>query len=84
MNDLTADEMMERDPVTVTSDRSLTQVKNRMEEADLRAVPVVSDGDTLEGVIGYRDLIRHIQFSTSDTGLSKVMHQPPGFDPEDF
>ncbi len=84
MNDLTAEEMMEEDPVTVASDRSLTQVKNRMEEEDIRAVPVVSDGDTLEGVIGYRDLIRHIQFSTSDTGLSKVMHQPPGFDPEDF
>mgnify|MGYP002760508563 FL=1 len=81
MNDLKAEDMMEEDPVTVASDRSLTQVKNRMEEADLRAVPVVSDGDTLEGVIGYRDLIRHIQFSTSDTGLSKVMHQPPGFDP---
>ncbi|MFB6116731.1 MAG: CBS domain-containing protein [Candidatus Nanosalina sp.] len=83
MNDVKAENILEENPVTVSSDRSLSQVKNTMEEEDLRAVPVVSNKNTLEGVIGYRDLIRFLQFNPSKTKLSKVMHQPPEFDPED-
>lgn len=82
-NDVKAEDILEENPVTVSSDRSLSQVKNTMEEEELRAVPVVSDKNTLEGVIGYRDLIRFLQFNPSKTKLSKVMHQPPQFDPED-
>lgn len=83
VNDVKAENILEENPVTVSSDRSLSQVKNTMEEEDLRAVPVVSNKNTLEGVIGYRDLIRFLQFNPSKTKLSKVMHQPPEFDPED-
>jgi len=34
-----------------------------MEEKELRAIPVVDSNGGLEGVIGYRDLIRFIQFN---------------------
>lgn len=82
-NDLTAEEVMNVNPVTVSSDKSLSQVKNRMEEEERRALPVVSGKNTLEGVIGYRDLIRQLQFNPKQTKLSKVMHQPPEFDADD-
>jgi CBS domain-containing protein len=80
---LIAEQVMEDEPLTVSSDKRLSQVKNRMEEEDIRAMPIVSEGDRLEGVVGYRDLIRFIQFNPSKTKLSKVMHQPPEFDRED-
>jgi len=82
-NNIKAKDVLEENPVTVNSDRSLSQVKNTMENEELRAITVVSNGDKLEGVIGYRDLIRHMQFNPKQTKLSKVMHQPPQFDPED-
>jgi len=82
-NNLTAENVMEENPVTVQSDRRLSQVKNKMEDEEIRAIPVVSEKNKLEGVIGYRDLIRQLQFNPSKTKLSKVMHQPPSFDLED-
>jgi ribosomal subunit interface protein len=81
--DITAEEIMDEEPLTASSDMRLSQVKNRMEEESVRAIPVVSEGDRLEGVIGYRDLIRFIQFNPSKTKLSKVMHQPPEFKRDD-
>lgn len=80
---LDAEEIMNENPVTVSSDQRLSQVKNLMEDEDIRAVPVVSEKDKLEGVIGYRDLIRFLQFNPSKTKLSKVMHQPPEFEKND-
>lgn len=65
------------DPVTATNDENLAQIKNRMEEHDLRAIPVTDTKGNLEGAIGYRELIRYLQFSPKKTGLDKVMHQPP-------
>ncbi len=80
---LDAEEIMNENPVTVSSDKRLSQVKNLMEEEDIRAVAVVSEKGKLEGAIGYRDLIRQLQFNPSKTKLSKVMHQPPEFDTSD-
>jgi CBS domain-containing protein len=82
-NEITAADVMNENPVTASSDQSLSQVKNRMEDEDIRAIPVVSEKEKLEGVIGYRDLIRFLQFNPSKTKLSKVMHQPPEFDTSD-
>ena len=79
---LDAKEFMEEEPVTASEEMSLTQVKNRMEELDRRAMPVTR-GEELVGVIGYRDLIRHLQLNPSTTGLEKVMHQPPQFKESD-
>lgn len=82
-NEISAEDVMNEKPLTASSDQRLSQIKNRMEEEDIRAIPVVSEKDKLEGVIGYRDLIRFIQFNPSKTKLSKVMHQPPEFDTGD-
>jgi len=81
--EMTAEEIIETDPVTANISQSLGSVKNTMEKKELRALPVVDDENRLEGVIGYRDLIRFIQFSPKKTKLSKVMHQPPEFDMDD-
>jgi len=83
VNEVTAEEVIEEQPVTVSSDKSLSSIKNTMEKEDLRAIPVVDSKNRLEGVIGYRDLIRFIQFNPSKTGLDKVMHQPPSFEEGD-
>lgn len=78
-----ASEIMNNEPITVTNDQNLAQTKNKMEENKLRAISVVDTKDNLKGVIGYRDLIRHVQFNPKTTKLEKVMHQPPKFETED-
>ncbi len=83
VEDIKAEEFMNSDPIKAQNDQNLSQIKNKMEENKLRAIPVVDSKDQLEGVIGYRDLIRYIQFNPEKTKLSKVMHQPPKFDMED-
>lgn len=81
--DISAEEVMNREPLTVQNDQSLASIKNTMEEEEVRTVPVVDSKGNLEGVIGYRDLIRFVQFNPEKTRLEKVMHQPPKFDMED-
>jgi len=71
---------MNKNPVTAENDKSLGSIKDTMEEKELRAILVVDSNGGLEGVIGYRDLIRFIQFNPERTKLGKVMHQPPEFD----
>lgn len=78
-----ASEFMETDPLKAQNDSSLAQIKNMMEEDGKRAIPVVDSKDQLEGVVGYRDLIRFIQFNPENTKISKVMHQPPEFEEDD-
>lgn len=82
-SEITAEEVMNEDFTAVEEGKSLASVKNTMEEHDLRAVPVVDGKNNLQGAIGYRDLIRKIQFSSGTAKLEKVMHQPPEFDAED-
>lgn len=77
---ISAEEIMNKEPITAQNDKSLGSIKNKMEEEEIRAIPVVDSNGGLEGVIGYRDLIRFIQFNPERTKLSKVMHQAPEFD----
>ena len=80
---ISAEKIMNKDPVTAQNDKSIGSIKNKMEEEEIRAIPVVDSKNGLEGVIGYRDLIRFIQFNPETTKLSKVMHQPPEFDTDE-
>jgi len=82
-NQISAEEIIDTEPVKAQNDQNLASIKNTMEEEELRAIPVVDSKDNLEGVIGYRDLIRHVQFNPETTNLEKVMHQAPEFDMED-
>lgn len=80
---ISAEEVMNEEPVTAENDKSLASIKNKMEEEEIRAIPVVDSKNGLEGVIGYRDLIRFIQFNPERTKLSKVIHQAPEFDADE-
>lgn len=72
---------MNRDPVTASIEESLSQIKNRMEENNLRAIPVVDEDGKLAGAVGYRELVRFVQFNPEITAPEKMMHQPPKFEP---
>lgn len=77
VDDIPAKDIINEDPITVNTDQTLAQIKNRMEEHELREIPVLdSDGD-LKGVISYRELIRHSKFNPNTTKPEEVMHQPP-------
>lgn len=82
-HDITANEIINKNPVTASKEGSLKQLKNKMEENDLRAVPVVDNDDNFVGAAGYRELIRWIQFNPETTKVEKVLHQPPEFDDDD-
>jgi len=80
---LKAEQVANQDHITVSEGQSVSEVKNLMEEEGRRAVPVVDGKGKLKGAIGYRDLIRHMQFNPQSTKLEKVIHQPPEFDRND-
>lgn len=77
-----ASDVETENPVSVSNDKNLAQIKTRMENEDIRAI-IVLNGDSFEGVIGYRDLIRHLQFNPQKTKISKVLHQPPEYSEDD-
>ena len=79
LNEISATSIINEDPETVTEDHSLTQIKNVMEDNNLRTVPVLDNEENLVGAVSYRDLIRFIQFNPEQTKIKKVMHQPPKF-----
>lgn len=72
-----ANKIIEKDPITAKSTENLAQIKNRMEEEELRAIPVIDEKNNLEGAISYRELIRYIQFNPARTKIEKALHQPP-------
>ncbi|MFT4892502.1 MAG: CBS domain-containing protein [Candidatus Nanohaloarchaea archaeon] len=77
VQNIPANKVINEDPVTAETDENLAQIKNRMEEEDLRTIPVVDSKNRLEGAISYRELIRFIQFNPERTKIEKAMHQPP-------
>lgn len=82
--EISAGEIMNENPVTATSEESISQIKNRMEEHEIRAIPVVEEENKdFVGVIGYRELVRFVQFNPEITAPEKMMHQPPEFEPGD-
>jgi len=84
IQELSAQEISDKTPVKAETDQSISQIKNKMEEHNQLAIPVVDgEKDELVGAIGYRDLIRHIQFNPESTKLEKVMHQPPEYENSD-
>ena len=81
LDEVSALEVMEKNPQTVDADAKIGEVKAFMDEHDIRAV-AVERGDEFVGAIGYREMIRHAQFNTN-IELEKVIHGPPRFDPDD-
>ncbi|MFP4230051.1 MAG: CBS domain-containing protein [Candidatus Nanohaloarchaea archaeon] len=81
LHNVSAEKLMNTEPFTVEKTSNIKSVKASMEEKGLKAVPVEHDGKYI-GVISYRELIRHAQFSDS-TKLSKVIHEAPEFEASD-
>ncbi len=79
-HEVSAKQLTQENPVTAQNDESVSQVKNRMEEEGLRAIPVVDSRNRFKGAISYRELVRFVQFNPEDTDLEKVMHQPPEYE----
>ncbi|MFQ3275603.1 MAG: CBS domain-containing protein/ribosome-associated translation inhibitor RaiA [Candidatus Nanohaloarchaea archaeon] len=77
VENIPAKDIINEEPVTAQTDENLAQIKNRMEEEELRTIPVVDSKGDLEGAISYRELIRYIQFNPERTKIEKAMHQPP-------
>ena len=82
VTEISATEVMEETPATVSTDASVTKVKSTMERESLRTIPVVNNGK-LRGAVSYRDLIRHMQFNPEKVKIETVMHQPPEFENSD-
>ena len=81
--EISAEQVMEENPFTVGADQTISQVRDKMEDRNLRAVAVTDKKDRIQGAISYRDLIRQIQFNPDKTKLKKVMHTPPAFEASD-
>ncbi len=79
IQELSAEEIANNEHAKADETQSISQIKNKMEENNLLAIPVTEEGK-FKGAIGYRDLIRHIQFNPENTKLEKVMHQPPEYE----
>ncbi len=79
IQELSAEEIANNEHAKADKTQSISQIKNKMEEHNLLAIPVTEEGK-FKGAIGYRDLIRHIQFNPENTKLEKVMHQPPEYE----
>ena len=79
IQELSAEEIANNEHAKADKTQSISQIKNKMEENNLLAIPVTEEGK-FKGAIGYRDLIRHIQFNPENTKLEKVMHQPPEYE----
>lgn len=81
--EISAEEVMEENPFTVDAEQRISQVRDKMEDRNLRAVAVTDDKNRIQGAISYRDLIRQIQFNPDKRKLKKVMHTPPAFEASD-
>jgi len=77
--EITAKQIVNENPITASTDQSLSQIKNTMEENRLLTIPVVNN-EKFKGAISYRELIRYIQFNPSTTKVKRVLHNPPQFE----
>lgn len=54
---------MAADPVTCTPDTDVREVVATMAERQIRRIPVIDPDNTIRGMIGIYDLIRHNAFA---------------------
>ena len=59
LEDLTAEDIMSTEPITVDTDTSVDEVLRLLEEAGVLRVPVTSHGKVV-GIISRRDIIRSV------------------------
>lgn len=62
------DEIMTREPITVTPDMPLTRVLQRVVDMRTKSFPVVDEAGRINGVIAREDLLRALRDATNDNG----------------
>ncbi|MFB6265633.1 MAG: CBS domain-containing protein, partial [Candidatus Nanohaloarchaea archaeon] len=76
VREITAEEVLEEDPVTVNAGQSLSKARSLMEEHTLRALPVV-DGEKFVGMLSYRDVMEKLRSDPATTKVESQVHDPP-------
>ncbi|WP_254546967.1 CBS domain-containing protein [Halomarina pelagica] len=77
-SELTAGDLMTGDPLTIESDARIPRLLHHMNQASVRRVPVVEDGD-LVGIVTFDDLVVHLAGESAHVAaqldsLSDVVH----------
>ncbi|MFB6265894.1 MAG: CBS domain-containing protein [Candidatus Nanohaloarchaea archaeon] len=76
VQDITAEDVADDNPVTVNVGQTLSKVRHVMEENRLRTVSVV-DGKKFEGMLSYRDVMEKLRSDPSTTKVDDLVHRPP-------
>lgn len=76
IREIEAKDVLEENPVSVNVGQTLSKVRARMEDKDLRTIPVV-DGKKFVGMLGYRELMEKVRSDPSSTKVESLVHQPP-------
>lgn len=76
VRDITVEDVLQDDHVTVNVGQPLTTARSLMEESRLRALPVV-DGERFAGMLSYRDVMEKLRSDPSTTKVDPLTHTPP-------
>ena len=66
--------VMQRHPVSIRQDESIQDAVDRMTEHHLSALPVVDDGNFLEGIVSISDLLRVMQDAEQTLDSDLAIH----------
>lgn len=56
----TVDQLMARDPLTITADATMSEAATRLHDADVSRLPVIDDGGRVVGIIARGDVLRYL------------------------
>lgn len=76
--DYQAQDVMTRDPVTVTPDASLFELEQIFEKHDFNSLPVIDAAGDIQGIVTKLDLLRAFEFDDESTfpAYTEIMKQP--------
>ncbi len=76
IRDITAKDIIDEDPVTANIGQTLSKVRTKMEDNNLRTIPIV-DGAKFVGMLSYQDMMEKVRSDPSITKVKPLVHQPP-------
>jgi len=71
--DLTAADIMTRNPVTLTPDKKVARAKEMMKIKKISGIPIVDHDHILVGIISIEDIIKSLEYGRINDPLEKVM-----------
>ena len=76
LKDITAEEVMEPDFLSVSPETKLSKIKALMEDENTRELPVI-DGKKFKGMVNFRKVLQNLHKDPTNISADSVMHQPP-------